>query len=102
MQFVYLFVFVVFFRMHNSWREAGGGSGEAAGSEPAEQRREGGGGGGGEGEAGTEVRKCERMGWEGSGGEGRGLLTDGDKRRLIFMCVDLRLTADPSNRHTHY
>lgn len=86
--------------MHNSWREAGGGSGQAAGSEPAEQRRQG--GGEGEGEAGTEVRKCERMGWEGSGGEGRGLLTDGDKRRLIFMCVDLRLTADPSNRHTHY
>lgn len=50
-----------------------------------------GGGGGGEGEAVAEVRKCERM-----GGEGRRLLTDGDKRRLIFMCVDLRLVAEPA------
>lgn len=42
----------------------------------------------------TEVRRCERSGWVESRGEGRRLLTDGDKRRLIFMCVDLRLMAE--------
>lgn len=44
----------------------------------------------------TEVRKSDRMGWESSGGEGRGQLTEGGKRRLIFMCVDLRLTTEPA------